>query len=430
MTHETPSVLDGSPTTQRRESRVPYVVVAVVALAVIGWGIRLHLGRDAQAAAVQQSIRDFRPLVQVMTVREGEPFRPLTLPGETIAFQEARIYARATGFLAERHVDIGSRVHAGDLLATIAAPDLDQQLAQARAGLKQRSAALEQARASVLQAQSNRDLANVTDDRIAKLAKEGWATLQNADQTRLTLSAQAATLASARANVLAAEANSDAQQATVHQLEELAGFERIVAPFDGVVTDRNVEVGDLINGSASGGVAMFVVQRDDLLRIHVDIPQSSALGVRDGLAAEVTVPEDPSRHFDATVARNAAALKAGSRTLSIEVDVPNPKLLLHPGLFVYVKLKIPEQNPIITLPASAILFNGEGLRVATLDDDGSAQMRDVTIYRDLGTRVELLQGIKAGERVILNAPANLDEGTKVRVADALKDANNSTRPGG
>ena len=397
-----------------RLPRGPFVVAALLAAGAIGWGINLHWRRDAQAAATQRDTRDFEPTLRVATALRGVGVVKLTLPGTTVAFEQARLSARATGFVAERRADIGTRVHAGDLLAKIAAPDLDQQLEQAVATLGQRTAALGQARANVVQARSTRELAGVTDGRISKLAKDGWATQQNADQTRLGLAAQEATLSSAEADVGVAEANFRAQEATVRQLRELTGFERIVAPFDGIVTERNVDVGDLVSGSATGGTALFVLQRDDVLRVRVDVPQSAAAGLTDGIPATVTMPERPNEPQRGIVARNASALSVASRTLPIEVDVANGAHLLSPGLFVSVAISIPQPSPTVTVPAGAILFNGQGLRVAIVDDAGNVAMRDVSIYRDDGTSVELLTGLVGGERVAIGPPADLRDGSKVR----------------
>ena len=341
----------------------------------------------------------------------------LTLPGTTAPFDEARIFARATGYVAERRVDIGSRVRAGDLLARIAAPDLDQQLRQAEATLGQRAAALRQAAAAVNQAQSNKELANVTNGRTAVLAREGWDTQQSADQTRLGLAVQDANLISAQAGVTLAQANYQAQLATVQQLQELTGFEQVTAPFDGVVTVRNVDTGDLINGTASGGTAMFVLQNDDVLRVHIDVPQAAAVGLVDGLAAKVTLPEMADTVFQGTVARNAAALNTNTRTLPAEVDIKNDAHLLHPGLFVNVTVSVPRSSSDVVVPAGAILFNGEGLRVATIENGDTVKMHDVSIYRDFGTSVELRGDQLGGKRVAVDPPANLQDGAQVRVLE-------------
>jgi HlyD family secretion protein len=409
-------------------SRYLFWAIALLVVAVIGWGAYGHWRRNVRASEAEQELVNFRPSVQVVTVQATASPVALTLPGTTAAFERAQIFARATGYIAERRVDIGSRVHAGDLLVRIAAPDLDQQLRQAVATLGLRQAALRQAVAGVSQAQSNEELAHVTNGRTSVLAREGWSTEQHADQTRLTLAAQSASVASAQAGVALAQANEEAQQATVHQLQELTGYEQVIAPFDGVVTARNVDVGDLINGTASGGTAMFVLERDDVLRVHIDVPQSAAVGLVDGLAAQVRLPEIPGQVFHGVVARNAASLAVESRTLPVEVDVRNDVHLLHPGLFVNVTLEIPRVSPGVIVPAAAILFSGEGLRVATVENDDMVKMHDVVIYRDFGTSVELREGLRGGERVVVNPPADLQDGARVHVRGAGQKVSGNGAP--
>ncbi len=400
----------------RRPSWRPALLIGAAVAAAIGWGAYGKLRENADAAEVQAETLDFKPIVRVVAARKLADPVPLTLPGDVAAFDRATIFARATGYIAERRVDIGSRVHAGDLLARIAAPDLDKQLAQAQATLDQRSAELRQAEAAVNQAQSNKDLADVTNERIAALAHQGWETKQSADQTRLTLAAQDAGLRNSQAGVVVAQANYQAQVATVQQEQELTGFERVVAPFDGMVTARNVDVGDLVSGSASGGVSLFTVERDDVLRVHIDVPQSATVGLIDGLPAQVVLPELPDQVFHGTVARNAGALEAASRTMSAEVDVRNDAHRLRPGSFVMVTLAIPRAAPAVVLPSNAILFDGAGLRVATVGANDTVKMRDVAIYRDFGTSVELRSGLDGDEKIILSPPANLVDGAAVRVA--------------
>jgi RND family efflux transporter MFP subunit len=411
--------VDEEPATDRgqtRPSRRPVLIIGAIVAAAIAWGAYGKLRDNADAAEVQAQTLDFKPIVRVVAARRDADPVPLTLPGDVAAFDQATILARATGYVADRRVDIGSRVHAGDLLARIAAPDLDKQLAQAKATLDQREAELRQAEATVNQSQSNKDLADVTNDRIATLARQGWETKQSADQTRLALVAQDAGLKNSQAGVVVAQANYQAQLATVQQEEELTGFERVTAPFDGIVTARNVDVGDLISGSASGGASMFTVQRDDVLRVHIDVPQSATVGLIDGLAAQVILPELPNQAFHGVVARNAGALNAASRTMSAEVDVRNDEHLLHPGMFVDVTLAIPRAAPAVVVPSNAILFDGQGLRVATIANGDVVKMRDIAIYRDFGTSVELRSGLNGDEKVIVSPPANLEDGNPVRVA--------------
>ena len=400
----------------QRVPRAPFWIAALLLGGAVAAGANLHWRQNELAATTQKDTQDFRPALQFAVAQRSASSASVTLPGTTQPFEQARIFARATGYVAERRVDIGSRVHAGDLLARIAAPDLDAQLKQAMATLGQRSAELTQAQANVNQAQSNKELASVTNVRIAALAQQGWETKQNADQSRLTEAAQKATVASVQAGVTVAQANYEAQKATVEQLQELANFEKVTAPFDGIVTSRNVDTGDLISGTASGGTALFVLQRDDVLRVHVDVPQSASADLKDGLAATVILPERPDAVYAGTVARNAGSIDAGTRTLPAEVDVKNDSHELHPGSFVNVVISVPNATPTIVIPAGAILFDGGGLRVAVIGADNRIQMHPISIYRDYGTSIELRGGLEGGERVAVNSPAGLRDGAEVRIA--------------
>ena len=393
----------------------PLIVAGLVVVAVLGWGAWGHYDRSAEASQTQRQTQDFVPSVRVAkATREDGPV-PFTLPATVSAFDQATLYARATGYIAERHVDIGSRVKAGDLLVRISAPDLDQQLAQANAQMVQTQAALAQANAQVGQASSNTDLAKVTNGRTSTLATLGWETKQNADNTRLGLVGAQASLGSAQAAVKVAEANLAAQYATVKRLQQLTDYERVTAPFDGVITSRSVDTGDLVSDSNGSGNVLFTLARDSVVRVQVSVPQSGAIGIHDGLPAKVRVEELPGRVFTGTVARSAVALAQASRTMQAEVDVPNEDGTLRPGLYVTVEIGIPRTAPGITIPAEALIFNGEGLRVAVVGEGGVVHMRDVSVYRDFGTKVELRDGLKGGEAVVLSPPVTLAEGGKVTV---------------
>lgn len=411
-----------------RDARPPshrlYVIVGAVVLAALAWGAYGHWQQEEAATETQRQTLNFVPELRVAIARKQDGPVVLTLPGSVLPFDEARIYARATGYVAERRVDIGSRVRAGDLLLRIAAPDLDQQLSEAQARLGQMQAALDQARAMVDQTRSDAALASATNTRTSRLATEGWETKQNADNTRLGLSSKLAAVANAEAGVKVAEANLRAQQATVQRLLQLTQYEKVEAPFNGVVTARNVDSGDLVKADDnSGGTPLFTVQRDDVVRVQVNVPQSGAVGLEDGLAAKVHVPELPGRVFEGKVARNSVALDAASRTMLAEVDVPNPDGALKAGLYVSVDFDVPRPAPTVIVPAEALLFNGDGLRVATVDETGHVHLHDVSIYRDYGTTLELRSGLKGGERVALTPPADIAEGQQVKVApEAAKAA--------
>ena len=398
-------------------SRRLYVAVAAAVLGALAWGAYGHWQRQEAASETQRQTVDFVPALRVAVARAQEGPLPLSLPGSVLPFDQARIYARATGYIAERRVDIGSRVRERDLLLRIAAPDLDHQLAEAEARLGQMQGALDQARAALQQARSDASLAEATNARTSRLADHGWETKQNADNTRLGLASKVAAVASAEAGVKVAEANLKAQQATVQRLEQLTEFEKVEAPFSGVITARNVDNGDLVKADdSSGGTPLFTLQRDDVVRVQVNVPQSGAVGLKDGLVAKVHVPELPDRSFEGKVARNASALDAASRTMLVEVDVPNPDGVLRSGLYVIVDFAIPRPLPTVVIPAEALLFNADGLRVAVVDEQDRVHLRPVSVYRDYGTTLELRDGLKGGERVALTPPADIAEGQQVKIA--------------
>ena len=405
---------DRTPPAPPRKRLLLYVLVPVVL--VLGGGGYLHWRTYAAAKETQREQVDFVPLVRTAIAQKVDGPVALTLPGQTEAFDVANLYPRATGYVGERKVDIGSHVHAGDLLLRIDAPDLDQQLEQAKAQLGQNRAAVLQAQAQVQQAAANAKLADVTKFRETTLAKQGWETAQNADNATANFSVQTAAIANAEAGVAVALANLKAQQATVDRLQALTAFEQVKAPFDGVITARNVDKGDLLTQDNAGGAPMFSIARDDVLRIAVYVPQSSAIGIHDGLEAQVSVPEIPGRVFRGRVARSAVALQAASRSMLTEVDVANPDRTLRPGLFVNVSFAIPRQAPAVVVPDAALVFNAGGLQVATVGADSKVRFQTVSIYRDFGTNAELRDGLQGGESLVLTPPSTLVEGSKVQVA--------------
>ena len=390
----------------------PFVLAGIGALALLAWGGYGHWRMQGAAAETQRKMRDFVPSLRTVAVERTTAPVDLTLPGETQAFARAAIFARATGYIAERRVDIGSRVKAGDVLLRIAAPDLDQQLAQAQAQLGQMEAQLLQAKAMVDQAKANVGLANVTNNRTSTLATQGWASRQTADNSQAGVLSQTANLASAEAGVKVAEANIKAQAATVDRLKALAGFKDVTAPFDGVVTTRGVDIGDLVKADGSG-TPLLSMDRDDVLRIVVNVPQYAATGVQPGVEATLSVPQMPGRSFSGQVERSSVALLTASRTLSTQVDVPNPDGALRAGLYVYVTLKIPRPQPVVTVPAEALVFNQKGTQVAVARDDGRAEWRAVHVKRDFGRSIELDTGLSGDERIVLGPPADLRDGQRI-----------------
>jgi RND family efflux transporter MFP subunit len=361
-----------------------------------GWG-KYSLKQEVTTTAKQQ--HDFVASLHVATIEANLATISVTLPGTTAAFAAANIYARATGYIAKRNVDIGDRVKAGALLAALAVPELDHQISQ-------NEATLDQLKSTLQQTQANRDLAQVTWDRNSSLVQKGWVTPQQGDTDRLNLQARVA-------GVAVAEANIASQENLLKVLRQNRDYALVVAPFDGVITQRNVDVGSLVQGNAASGTFMFEMMQDNVIRVRVYVPQDAAFGVAPGIDVVIRVPELPDREFPGTVTRIADALQSGTRTLLTEIDIANPDGALAPGIYCTVELRIPRKTPSLLVPADAIIFNRNGIQVAVVND-GKAELRKVNVKRDLGTRVEVDSGIKAGDQVILNPPVTLVDGSKVQ----------------
>jgi RND family efflux transporter MFP subunit len=367
-------------------------------LSLGAWG---NYSQQQQVAATAEQEHDFVPSLRVATVAPNPGIISVTLPGTTAAFTDANIYARATGYIAKRNVDIGDRVKAGDLLAELAVPELDDQIFQ-------NVGTLAQLKSTLTQAQANLKLAQVTWDRDRPLVHEGWATQQQGTVDIQTVKANDAAVSVAQNNVTA-------QENLLKQLRQNRDYALVAAPFDGVITQRNVDVGSLAQGNVTGGTFMFEMQQTDPIRVWVYVPQDAAFGVKPGVDAIVRVPELPGREFKGKVTRIADAQQSGTRTLLTEIDIPNPDATLRSGVYCTVELKIPREAPSFVVPAEALIFNRNGLQVAVVED-GKAEIRKVRVTRDEGTQVEVDAGVKAGDRVILNPPVNFPDGGKVRIA--------------
>jgi RND family efflux transporter MFP subunit len=355
-------------------------------------GVWRHWQLESEVATTAAQRREFVPAVRVALVKSSSDVVSVDLPGTTEAFEAASIYSRTSGYVGKRYADIGDHVKAGDLLAEITAPELDHEIAQGQATLLQNEATLRQAEA-------NMEIANVTWGRDSQLLDKGWITKQQGDQERLTLLAQQAAVSVARANI-------EAQKAQLMVLNQRKAYQRVVAPFDGVVTARNIDNGSLVQGDATGGTSMFTMMHSEVIRIQLYVPQDQAFGLKPGVDAVVRVPEIPGVDFRGTVTRIANALQPGTRTLLTEIDVPNADGLLTPGTYCRVELRIPRKTPSLIVPAEAIIFNRSGLSVAVVEES-VVQIRRVTLVRDLGTRVEVSEGVKDGDQVILNPPINI-----------------------
>src|SRR5215470_14602537 len=368
----------------RREARRRWGgrVFALGGFLLLAGGLSLgawrHYSQQRQVMATAEQQRDFVPTVPVAKAHAAGSETTISLPGTTLAFTAANIFARANGYIETRKVDIGDHVKAGDLLAQIWAPELDHQIAQAQATLSQNQATLQQTQAS-------RDLARVTNDRDSDLVKKGWVTPQQGDTDRLTLEAQEAAIGVAQSNIAA-------QEALIRVLRQQKAYQSVVAPFDGIITLRNIDTGSLVQ---AGTTFMFTLMQSDVIRTQVFVPQDAAFGIAAGVDAVVHVPENPDHTFPGKVTRFAHALAPGTRTLLTEIDVPNPDGALSPGMYVTVELHIPRKNPSIIVPADALVFNNNGVQVAVVHN-GTTHFHKVTVARDFGTEVEVRDGIKPG----------------------------------
>jgi RND family efflux transporter MFP subunit len=373
------------------------LVLLMVGLAV---GVQRHWVQHDEVVAAAEERRDFVARVRAVPVRASGDVVRVSLPAATSAYEAANIYARASGYIAQRLVDIGSRVKTGDLLAVITAPELDHQIAQAEATLAQDGATLRQTEAQ-------RDLAARNWARDVVLVKQGWVTPQQGDTDRLNLAA----LSHAAE---AGEAAVKAQQAQIQVLQQQKAYQRVVAPFGGVVTQRNIDVGSLVQADATSGTFMFALAHSNVMRIQLYVPQEAAVGVAPGVAAVIRVAEIPGHPFPGTVTRIAAALDPATRTLLTEVDVPNSGGELSPGMYCTVELDIPRKTPSLLVPDAAVVFDAQGVYVYVVAD-GVAHRRKITEIRDLGTEIEVSAGVKPGDRVIINPPVDIEDGVKVKI---------------
>ena len=378
---------------------------AIIALVLTGLFCAGYLPRRAaqqKISAASRAAEHSVLRVMVTTAVAADGTRSLTLPGNLVAYRQAPVNARATGYVARLYVDIGDRVRAGDALAELDTPELNQQLQQTRAALQQKQAALEQAGA-------NHDYAMVTAAREDALRAAELSTQQTNDQAHAQVKVAAANIHAARADVAAAAAN-------VRELAQLASYAHLAAPFAGRVTQRNVDIGTLVSATPPSGPAsqpLFRIEQDDPIRAFVQVPQTFALGVKDGLVASLTVRQLPGRVFEGHVTRNAGTLDAASRTLNVEVDVPNAGGELLGGMFAEVTMAVSISHRVERVPSSAVITDARGVHVATVEA-GHAHLVGVLRGLDTGREIDLVDGLKGGEQVIVNPGADLNEGTPVQ----------------
>jgi RND family efflux transporter MFP subunit len=430
---------------QRRRGKGKMVLLGLLVVGgLLALGIVPRLQQHVLLSARQHEVEDGRVVVTVVHPERAPAATEFVLPGNIQAIEETALYARVNGYLHERFVDIGARVHAGQVLAVIETPELDQELAQARAalaqaevGVTQTQAKLDQARATQQQARANLEQARAILA-LAQVAKERWNVLvelqgavsrQEADEKRTAaevgqanVGAAQATVASTRASVSVAEAdvaaartNVAAQQANVQRLTALRSFQQLTAPFDGIITARTVDRGALITaGSGSTSASLFRMARAERLRIYVRVPQTWVRALTPGGQAQVLVPEFPARTFLGQVVSTAGALDQASRTLLTEVQIPNDDGSLLPGMFANVQFAIVRAEPPFWLPATALILGAGGMQVAVVRDDQTVHLQTVEVGHDLGQKVEIVAGLTGTESIIVNGGDRLREGLRVR----------------
>jgi membrane fusion protein, multidrug efflux system len=374
-----------------------FVAVCAIALAAFGILDRAKSKQEVKAWTDEQAV----PTVRLVQAEPGPSERSLLLPGNVSAFNINSLFPRASGYVTAWHSDIGAHVKKGDVLVTISAPDLDQQLEQAKAQLVQLQAAVEQA-------QANADLGQATNARTVRLVAQGWSTLEQGDTDRLNAASRIAALAVAKANVTA-------QLAAVNRLQELTGFEQIKAPFDGVVTARNVNIGDLLNAGGTTGRALYQLADIHRMRIFVSVPQAFLGDLKPGVKATLHVPGQQET-FEAELSSTSNALEENSRTALIELQADNPDGKLWPGAFTEVQFHIPSDSNTLRIPSTALIFGTNGMRVAAVDSNNKVVLKPVRLGRDLGNNVEIQSGLSLTDRLIDNPQESIEAGAVVRIA--------------
>jgi RND family efflux transporter MFP subunit len=385
---EEPKLAEHHP--QGRSSRRSWILVlalaAVAALVISGILPRIHARADLEKETAEMAI----PTVSAVQPKRGQPAQEVVLPANVQAYIDAPIYARTNGYLKHWYVDIGAHVKAGQLLADIETPEVDQQLRQSRADLAT--------------AEANMNLSKITATRYADLLKSDSVSQQDADNAAGDYAAKQATVQSAQANV--------------KRLEELQAFEKIYAPFEGVITARNTDIGALIDSGSSGGTRteLFHIAQPDKLRVYVNVPEAYSQAAKPGLTAQLVLSEFPGRPFPGTLIRTAEAIDQSTRTLLVEIRVNNPTGTLFSGAYAEVHLKLPNAATAFILPVNTLLFRAEGLRVVSVNDNHRTELKPITLGHDFGSEVEVVAGLTGNESIVVNPPDSIVAGEEVRVA--------------
>jgi RND family efflux transporter MFP subunit len=416
MTQQTETI----PTRQKQKTAagtaLRFAGAAALAIALVAIGAIPRIARHREALAAVRDSPVTHPVVSILHPQLGEPTSTLLLPGNIEPLYSASVYARTEGYIERRNVDIGSKVKTGQVLAVISSPEVDQQLLQARATLAQSQASLQQADATLQQAKANAELTRLTKERDLPLGQQHAISQQIVDEAVQAYDARVADVAAAQANISAAQANVTANHANVARLLQMQSFEQVVAPFDGVITARNVERGDLVTtGSAAAGKPLFDIAQSGTLRIQVDVPQSQAVNIQDGQKASILVRERLGREYTGTVVRNASALDSAARTMLTEVQVDNRDGSLLPGMYAQVRFTLPEPRTSLIIPTSSLVIDSHGMHVVAVQDNRTVHFLPVVIGKDMGTQVEVLSGLRASDVLVASPSDLLHDGQNVEV---------------
>jgi RND family efflux transporter MFP subunit len=412
------------PPASRRPSAGTLVLIALLltALIVVGFfvGYLPRQKREEVLAAESRETGISLPLVNVARVTRAEGKSNLVLPGNIQAVTEAPILARSTGYIRKRYVDIGDRVKSGQMVAEIEAPELDQQILQAKAQIDQAKSSVQQADAAIQQARANENLARITAGRMTNLLARGVISKQDNDNAQAQFAAQQANVQALVQASAAAGSNVAAAEANLARLNQVKTYQTVRAPFDGVITLRNVDTGALVN---EGSTLLFRIAQTGTLRIYINLPQADSDSVKSGQRADISIAEMNGRKFTGVVTRTSNALDPSTRTLLTEVQVPNAGGVLMPGMFAQVDLTVPRKEPPLLIPGDTLVVRADGPQVAVVQPDATIHFIRITLGRDFGDRLEVLSGLELGQQIAVNPSDVVREGVKVKpVAMAAEKA--------
>jgi RND family efflux transporter MFP subunit len=411
-----------------RPSRLTLTLLGIVLLVLVVAGFfRGYLPRQRREevlVAEAKTTAESLPVVNVQQVKRSSAENTLLLPGNIQAITEAPVMARSTGYVLKRYVDIGDRVQAGQVLAEIEAPELDDQIRQAQATIDQLKSTVQQAQASLEQGQSNANLARVTAQRWANLVAKGVVSKQENDTYQAQYESQQANVHALEKALAAAQSNVAASQANLARFDQLKTYQTVRAPFAGVITLRNVDTGVLVN---EGNTMLFRIAQTDRLRTFLNVPQVNAAAVKVGQAATLLIPDLPGRKFPARVSHTASALDPSTRTLLVEVEAANREGALMPGMYAQVDLALPNSHPPLLIPGDTLVVRPDGPQTAVVAADGRVHFARIQLGRDFGDHLEVLAGLEEGQQVVVNPGDNVREGVRVKPVSASAPASDGKR---